>query len=97
MAMNGTVFFQNDDGVYTPVAHINDADITVEEEPDITVEESDKLMAWPEEITINCDADELLQAILPPGKYNAYVLKRDGYLSEKNGRCIHAQKEESDD
>lgn len=88
MAMNGTLIFQNDDGMYTPVGYINDVDITVEEEPD-------ELMAWPEqeEITINCDADELLQAILPPGEYNAYVLKRDGYLSEKNGRCIHAQKE----
>lgn len=32
VAMNGTLFFQNDDGVYTPVGYINDADITVEEE-----------------------------------------------------------------
>lgn len=39
VAMNGTLFFQNDDGVYTPV----------------------------------------------------------GYINEENGRCIHAQKEKSDD
>ena len=32
-----------------------------------------------------CDGNVFLKAFLGKGRYNAYILRRDGYLSERNG------------
>lgn len=74
--MNGGLFFLNNDGVYTSVGHVSEVDLDTE-----TTDFAEKL-----EFTckIECDPDAIAKAVLPRGEYNAHVLKRDGYLDERN-------------
>ena len=55
-------------------------------ELDLTCEDSEPFNfdSKPIEIPVKFDNDPY-RAFLPQGMYNAYVLKRDGYLSPKNG------------
>ena len=76
------IYIQDESGNIQALGELTELDLTPLEDDDSVI------------MPINCEPIEIecgiqgyiLRAILQQGKYNAYVLKRDGYLSPKNGR-----------
>lgn len=75
------IFFASYDG--KPVGELKEIDLEANVEPT----ELDVGSTGTIEFTAdaNIDTDMLMRAVLGQGMYNAMVLKRDGYLSPKNG------------
>lgn len=73
------IFGTVDGKVIGKLGSVNEIELTVDES------ESRKLFTdktYEASVKFNCDP---FRAFLPQGMYNAYVLKRDGYLSPDNG------------
>lgn len=77
--MDKLVFGTADGEVIDKLGSVNESELTVNEDESRNFF-TDKTYEASMEFT--CDP---FRAFLPQGMYNAYVLKRDGYLSPKNG------------
>lgn len=67
-------------GEYVPVKCISEVELTTETEELPEYFRNTEFSA-----DISLDVDEFLKVVLPRGYYNAYRLRKDKYLSEKNG------------
>ena len=73
------VYFGDENGnIIGKLGEVSEVELTCEDTEPV------KLNTEPIEIEAKWDCDPM-RAFLPQGMYNAYVLKRDGYLSPKNG------------
>lgn len=74
------VYFGTEDGqIIGKLGEVTELELTCEDTEPLKFDNSAI------EIPVEFDKDLLLRTILPQGEYNAYVLKRDGYLNPKNG------------
>lgn len=81
---HGRIFIEAGNGVYTPLGEVTEADLTCGyDEQEEYKHYYDKESTY--EFEFKGDFDEFYRAVLGKGYYNAMVLKRDGYLSPKNG------------
>lgn len=79
--MADEVYFGDADGnIIGKLGSISEVELTVDDDC------GEKMFSEPTEMTFEgkFTADPF-RAFLPQGLYNGYVLKRDGYLSPKNG------------
>lgn len=76
------IYYQAENGEYKALNEVKDVDLTVDDDSEILIS--------PEPVEITAETAEFdLSVIIPQGYRNAEILKRDGYLSPKNGdfRC----------
>lgn len=75
------IYFASYDG--KPVRELKEIDL--ESNIESNVEPTKLDVGSTIEFTADMDTDKLMRAVLGQSMYNAMVLKRDGYLSPKNG------------
>lgn len=76
------IYVQSDDGRIQPLGEISEMELTA---LDDSTDYKSFLDCEPIEISCDFGNTDILRAVLSQGEYNAYVLKRDGYLSPENG------------